>query len=197
MRTLTSFIVKLESTRKDTVKMGETELYLESRYEEFKHRVTGGEVVSVPAKYDLGVEPGDKLFFHHHVVTQKGQSLNLDLSDDLYVVIYNDESILHNQAIAYKSKETGELKTLGGWMLLEPVEEDKGNTMVGSLEVVSLKAKPTKKAKLVKRGTKSDHLNINPGDTVHFKKGSDYEIDIDGVTYLRIRPDELMYVEEE
>lgn len=176
--------------------MGETELYLESRYEEFQNRVTGGEVVSVPARYDLGVKPGDTLYFHHHVVTQKGQALDLDLSDDLYVVIYNDESTLHNQAIAYKCQDTGELKTLGGWLLLEPVPEDKGNSFQGGIEIVSIKDKPTKKAKFLFHSSKSEHLSVNPGDIVYFKKNSNYEIDIDGETLLRIRPEELLYAEE-
>ena len=176
--------------------MGDTELYLESRYEEFNHRVTGGEVVSVPARYNLGVKPGDTIYFHHHVVTQNGQSLGLDLSDDLFVVRYDHESILNNQAIAFKSKDTGEIETLGGWLLLEPVLEDSGNTIVSGLEVVSLKEKPSKKAKFLKHNDRSRALNVKPGEIVYFMKGSDYEIEIDGKLYFRIRPNELIYVEE-
>lgn len=196
MRTLTSFIVKLEKTRKDTVKMGDKELYLESRYEEFQHRVTGGEIVSVPAKYDLGVKPGDTLYFHHHVVTQRGQALDLDLSDDLYVVMFSDESLIGNQAIAFRSKDTGEVSTLGGWVLLRPIPEDNGNRTVNGIEVVSIKEKPTKKAEFIYGSAKSAHMHVSPGDTVYFKKGSDYEIEVDGETLLRIRPEDLIYVEE-
>ena len=95
MRTLDSFIVKLDKTRKDTLKLDNgMELYLDSKYNEFQHRVTGGEVVSTPARYDLGVEVGDTLYFHHHVVIQKGQHLGLEENDGLYVVRYDHEQTL-------------------------------------------------------------------------------------------------------
>ncbi len=196
MKTLESFIVSLDKTRKDTITMGNgQELYLDSKYEEFKHRVTGGEVVSVPAKFDTGVSVGDTLYFHHHVVTQKGQHLGLNPEEGLFVVRYNHYETLANQAIAYKSKETGEINTLGGWLLLEPIPEDQSNKVVNGIEIVSLKEIPTKKARFIKHNERTEWLDVKPGDVVHFKKGSDYEIEVDGKKLFRIRPDELMYVE--
>ena len=196
MRSLRCFIVKLDKTRKDTIKMSNgMELYLDSKYQEFKHRVTGGEVVSTPLKHETGVSPGDTLYFHHHVVIQKGQELGLEPTDNKYVVRYDDEHILNNQAIAYKSKKTGKIKTLGGWLLLEPVIEDQSNDMVGDIEVVRLKENPVKRAKFIEHNERSEYLDVKPGDIVGFEKGSDYEIEIDDKIYFRIRPDDLMYVE--
>lgn len=197
MRTLESFIVKLDKTRKDTIKLENgTELYLDSKYDEFQHRVTGGEVVSTPARYDLGVEVGDTLYFHHHVVIQRGQHLGLEENDGLYVVRYDHEHTLANQAIAYRSQKTGDLKTLGGWLLLEPIEESQENEVVNGIELVKLKKVPTKKARFIEHNDRTDWMDIEPGDVVVYKEGSDYEIEIDEKLYFRIRQDELMYVEE-
>lgn len=172
------------------------ELYLDSKYQEFKHRITGGEIVSVPAKFETGAKPGDMLYFHHHVVIQKGQELGLEENDGLFVVMYDHHQTIANQAIAYKCQETGKITTLGGWLLLEPIPEDQSNETVNGIEIVKLKQVPTKKARFIEHNERTDWLDIQPGDVVHFKKGSDYEIEIDDKIYFRIRPDELMYVEE-
>ena len=75
-----------------------------------------------PLKHDTGVEVGDTLYFHHHVVINKGQPLTGN--DDHYLVMYDPERAINSQAFAYKSKETGEIKPLSTWSILEYVEEE-------------------------------------------------------------------------
>ena len=115
MKTFDLFIVELEKTVNDTITTDSgLELYIETKFEnsEFDHRVTQGPVVAVPFKYDTGVSVGDTLYFHHLVVMQEGQVLTG--VDNHYFVQYGKQAI-GNQAFAYKSKETGEIKCLGGW----------------------------------------------------------------------------------
>jgi co-chaperonin GroES (HSP10) len=121
----------------------------------------------------------------------------LNENDGLYIVRYDHEQTLSNQAIAYKSQKTGEIKTLGGWLLLEPIEESQENEVVNGIEVVKLKKVPTKKARFIEHNERTEWLDVKPGDVVVYKQGSDYEIEIDEKLYFRIRQDELMYVEEE
>ena len=108
MKTLYSFVVELEKQINDTIttKSG-LELYIDTRFEgsEFEHRVTEGPVVSTPAKYDTGVEVGDTLYFHHLVVLNEGQALTGD--DKHYIVMYDEDHTINNQAIAYKSRKSG------------------------------------------------------------------------------------------
>lgn len=196
MKSLSSFIVRVDKVSKDTIKMKDgTELYLDSKFNEFEHRTTHGEVISVPAKYDTGVKPGDTLYFHHHVVTQKRQELGLELNDDKYIVRYDPNELLANQAIAFKSKKTGKIKSIGGWLLMDPIPEDDSNEMVGSIEVVKLKKRLTSRAVFLDCNKPPKDYDLSPGDVVVFKKNTDYEIDIDGKTYIRMRPNELFYVE--
>ena len=51
-------------------------IYVDSKWNEFKHRVTEGPVVCAPPKHDTGVEEGDTLYFHHLVVINEGSGTN-------------------------------------------------------------------------------------------------------------------------
>ena len=62
MKPLDLFVVELDKQIKDTITTdGGLELYVDSKWNEFEHRVTAGPVVCAPLKHDTGVEPGDTL----------------------------------------------------------------------------------------------------------------------------------------
>lgn len=195
MKTFDLFIVELEKTVNDTITTDSgLELYIETKFEnaEFDYRVTEGPVVAVPFKYDTGVEVGDTLYFHHLVVMQEGQALTG--VDNNYFVKYSEIAI-GNQAIAYKSKRTGEIRCLGGWTLLEPVDEESQKSEV--IELVELNEKLPTKGRVVYTCDESDDMGVQPGDVVGFKQNRDYRIKIDGVEMYRTRAEDLLYVEEE
>ena len=196
MKTFNFFVVELKQLINDTIKTDSgLELYIDTRFEmgEFEYRITEGPVVAAPFKYDTGVEPGDTLYFHHLVVMQGGQPLTGD--DDHYIVKYDPEAI-NSQAIAFKSKDTGEIKTLGGWTLLEAVEEEEEITS-DLIETVALKEKLPTKGRLVYGNEETEYMGLNPGDVVGFAKNRDYRIKIEGKEYYRTRAEDLLYVEEE
>ncbi len=196
MKTFNFFVVKLEKLINDTIKTDSgLELYIDTRFEmgEFEYRITEGPVVASPFKYNTGVKPGDTLYFHHLVVMQGGQPLTGD--DDHYIVKYDPEAI-NSQAIAFKCKDTGEIKTLGGWTLLEAVEE-KEEFPSDLIEMVELEQKLPTKGRLVYGNEETDYMGLIAGDVVGFKKNRDYRIKIDGKEYYRTRSEDLLYVEEE
>lgn len=196
MKTFNFFVVKLEKLINDTIKTDNgLELYIDTRFEmgEFEYRITEGPVVASPFKYDTGVKPGDTLYFHHLVVMQGGQPLTGD--DDHYIVKYDPEAI-NSQAIAFKCQDTGEIKTLGGWTLLEAVEE-KEEFPSDLIEMVELEQKLPTKGRLVYGNEETDYMGLIAGDVVGFKKNRDYRIKIDGKEYYRTRSEDLLYVEEE
>ena len=195
MKTFDLFIVELEKTVNDTIKTESgLELFIETKFEnsEFDYRVTQGPVVAVPFKYDTGVSVGDTLYFHHLVVMQEGQVLTG--VDNHYFVQYS-EMALGNQAIAYKSKETGEIKCLGGWTLLESIEEEEDSSDL--LEMVQLTEKLPTKGRVKYLSQEAIDMGLNEGDVVGFKQNRDYRISIDGVEMYRTRAEDLLYVEEE
>lgn len=196
MKTFNFFVVKLEKLINDTIKTDSgLELYIDTRFEmgEFEYRITEGPVVASPFKYDTGVKPGDTLYFHHLVVMQGGQPLTGN--DDHYIVKYDPEAI-NSQAIAFKCQDTGEIKTLGGWTLLEAVEE-KEEFPSDLIEMVELEQKLPTKGRLVYGNEETDHMGLIAGDVVGFEKNRDYRIKIDDKEYYRTRSEDLLYVEEE
>ena len=194
MKTFDLFVVKIDKLLKETIKTeGGLELYVDTRFNEFQNRTTEAPVVAVPFKYDTGVEVGDTLYFHHLVVINDGQPLTGE--DNHYIVRFDPNHTINNQAIAYKSAKTGEVHPLAGWSLLEGVEEPEEERS-GSIEVVRLKESPVTKGKVSFTPPWIEELGLKIGDVVGFKKNMDYRITIDDTEYYRVRAEDLWYVEK-
>ena len=195
MKTFNLFVVELDKKLHDTITTeGGLELYVDNRFNEFENRVTEGPVVAIPFKYDTGVEEGDTLYFHHLVVLNDGQTLTGE--DNNYIVRYDPQHTINNQAIAYKSKKTGEIKHLGGWSFLKPVEEEK-EVISNIIEIVDLKEELPTKGEVAFVAPWIEELGLEVGDIVAFQKNRDYRITIDGQEYYRTRSEDLLgvYVE--
>lgn len=196
MKTLELFVVELEKQLKDTIKTDSGfELYVDSKFKDFEHRVTDGPVVCSPLRYNTGVKEGDTLYFHHLVVLNEGQALTG--VDKHFLVRYDPEHTVNNQAIAYKCKDTGEVRPLGGWALLEHVEESSPGEQSDLIEVVKLEESQVTKAKVAFTAPWLEDLGLKVGDIVGIKKDMDYKIFIDDKPYYRTRSEDLLYVEEE
>ena len=190
MNPIRDFVVRVPSAFKDTVDMGGTELYLDTRFNPDDLQIQYGEIVSVPLKWDLGARPGDTLFFHHHVTTNE----SLHLEGDDYMVIYDlGLNGLNNQAIAYRSKETGELHALGEWVLTEPVDNPKAQETTTSFGIIlppsdSEPKYRTDVCRIVATNPELEEMGLATGDIVHFDNYSNYKLELeDGRDVFRMR----------
>jgi co-chaperonin GroES (HSP10) len=196
MKTLDLFVVELEKQLKDTIKTDSGfELYVDPKFKDFEHRVTDGPVVCSPLRHDTGVKEGDTLYFHHLVVLNEGQVLTGE--DKHFLVRYDPEYTVNNQAIAYKCQETGDIQPLAGWSLLEHVEEVDPSVQSDIIETVSLKEGTVTKARVAFMAPWLEELGLKVGDIVGIKRDMDYKIIIDDKPYYRVRAEDLLYVEEE
>lgn len=194
MNSLKDFIVFVPQRLNDKIVVNGLELYVDPKYDEFSHRKTSGEVVAVPLKYNTGVKEGDTIYFHHHVVINGGQKMQY--GEDLYLVRYSDTRATENQAIAHKSKETGEVKPMKGWSLLTPYMEETPK-LSEIIETVELTEKPYTNGIVAFDSDELAEIGVKKGDIVGFKKNHDYEVDIDGEKYFRVRTEDLLYVKEQ
>jgi len=193
MRTFNLFVVELEKTINDTITTSTgLELYVDNRFDEFKNRITEGPVVAAPFKYKTGVKPGDTLYFHHLVVINEGQPLTGD--DNHYLVKYDEDHAINNQAIAFKDSDTGNVHPLAGWSLLEPIEEE---TVQESsiIEIIKLDEKLPTRGRIAFTSSGIKEVGLSVGDVVGFKENRDYRITIDGKEYYRTRVEDLLYKE--
>jgi co-chaperonin GroES (HSP10) len=195
MKALYHFVVKLEKTHHDTIEMENgMSLYVDPKWKEFERRVMYGEVTSTPVKYDVDVKPGDTLFFHHHVVMSDALKIQVD-DEDRFIVGYDPDNTLGCHAIAYRSKETGELHMLADWVFLQPLEEEEPEE--SEIIVVDFKPKTHLKAKVFCCPKDMITQGVKAGDIVGFKKNRDYEMRLEDDTIVfRMRSEEMMYVEE-
>ena len=197
MKTFNLFVVKIDHRLKETITSDSGfELHIDARFNDFDNRTTEGPVVCVPFKFDTGVEEGDTLYFHHLVVLggdNNGQIFTEE--DNTYIVTYDPNNAIGNQAIAYKSQKDGKIKCLTGWCLLKPVEQKELSLQSDIIELVDLSEKLPTKAEVVYTCKEADELGIIPGNVVGFKQNRDYRITIDGTEYYRTRAEDLMYVE--
>jgi co-chaperonin GroES (HSP10) len=194
MKALYHFVVKLEKTHHDTIEMENgTVLHVDPKWKEFERRVMYGEVTSTPVKYDVDVEVGDTLFFHHHVVMS--DALKVEVNDEQrFIVGYDPVNTLSCHAIAYRSKKTGELHMLADWVFLQPIEEEKQHN--DFIEIVDLKPKTHLKAKVFCCPKDMITQGVKPGDIVGFKQNRDYEMKLEDETVVfRMRSEDMMYVQ--
>ena len=194
MKTLDLFVVELEKPVQDEIVLQNgAKIYVDSKFNEFEWRVTEGPVVCAPLRHETGVEEGDTLFFHHLVVMNEGQVLTGH--DNHYLVRYDPTHTINNQAIGYRSKD-GEINTLAGWTLIEPLFEEEESSS-DLIEVVKLEDTPTTKGVIAFDAPFLEDGGVSVGDTVVFRDKMQYKIKIDDKEYYRVRLEDLLYVEEE
>lgn len=195
MKPLNHFVVSVEKRFKDTVKLGEQEIFLDSKFNEFEHRIAYGEIVATPIKHDTGAKEGDTLFFHHHVI----MNTNLSLGDGKYVCMYGTEPHDVKHAIAYRSKDDGSLHMLADWIFVEPIEADAGEILSDSGLVLETAQKRIRKdvARVIEPDEELIRNGVKAGDVVGFDRASDYQITLDdGSIVYRMRSEDISYVEE-
>ena len=200
MKAMNKFIIKVDKPINDTIKTeGGLELYIDTKFNEFEHRVIDGEVVSPPLKMKTEVKEGDTLYFHHLVVIEGGQPIpwmNQEGEGEKYYHVNVDkDNTISNQAFAYKCQDTGEIHPLFGWCLLEYTEE-KGEHDDSFIEVVSTKERLPRKGMISFDSQPLKQLGVKKGDIVGFARNMDYRVEIDEKEYYRVRTEDLLYVEE-
>ena len=192
MKPLKDFIVYVPERVNETKKIGDIEIYIDTKFNEFEHRVMHGEVMGVPQKYKTAVEVGDTLFFHHHVVITPQV---VDQKHHLYQVLFDPNGGFSSQAYAVKKKDTGEVIALGDWVFLEPIRPE-AKLKSDLLEIVSYDTPRNEKGKIKYASDKIKEHGLEVGDTVFFQKDADYEMLIDNQTLWRMLVQHLMVVEK-
>jgi co-chaperonin GroES (HSP10) len=192
MKALRHFIVNVPSKTNDTIKLGDKEIFLDTRFDEFNHRICYGLVMSAPHVIETGVKEGDLLFFHHHVTQNK----TLSLGDDNYLVVYDEENPRGSHAIAYRDSE-GELHMLSEWVFVQPIEDETEEEVTSSGIIIDIKVKERddREAIVFMPHKELARQGVKVGDVVGFDRDSDYKMKLDDDTVVyRMRLDDISYV---
>jgi hypothetical protein len=176
-------LVHIPSAVNDTIKVGESELYLDTKFNEFQHRTMKAKVVGIPAKFKSELEIGDYVFHHHHVALNDTQVV--DPKEKIYRVNYDPFGGQGNQAYLIE-KPDGSLIAVADWVFLEPFDIDadlreelhRDHYPQGTRKALG----PYRIRKPVARGE-----GLAVGDVVYFAKDADYEMDINGRKLWRMQ----------
>jgi len=195
MESMLGFVVEIPKRLNDTVDLGNgVEIFMETKFDQFRHRTTSGKVVALPARHKTPVKVGDTLYFHHLVVINGGTPL--PGFDGCYTVRYDPDVATSSHAIAYTPKGEEDIIAMSKWCLLEGLEE-KEDVKSETIEVVTLKEKEVSRAKIFRACPGSEEYGVKQGDVVGIRNKSDYRIVINDKEYYRTRPEDMLYVEEE
>ena len=192
MKSLNHFIVKVEKRFNDTLDVNGQEIYLDSKWNEFEHRICYGEIASAPIRHNTGAKEGDTLFFHHHVTTTD----HFKVDEGLYLSTYQE---YRPHSIAYRRKEDGEIVMLGDWLFVEPAEVEKVDKVTdsGIVTELGINVKDRDVATVVAPTEYLKVQGVKAGDRVGFSKDADYKMKLDdGSIVFRMTEDHLLYVEE-
>jgi co-chaperonin GroES (HSP10) len=168
MRSLYDFIVKPIGDRYDNkIKLGDVTLILNTKIEDFKSVNNLAIVVETPKAFKTSIKKGDIIIIHHNVfrvfydIRGNKKRSRSHFKDDLHFCSADQ---------IYLYKNTEDWKSFGDRCFVMPLKNkdtlrsQKEQDLIGILKIgnSSLKA-----------------LNINPGDTVGFTPGSEWDFIID------------------
>lgn len=189
MKAIYNFFVRLPKAFNDEVKVGDTTLYIDPKWNEFENRKMEAEIVAVPEKYDTGAKVGDTLYFHHHVLIA-GNGKRQRVQDDIYYVKYSPDNSNATQAYAYKN-EDGDVQLLSEWIFLIP--EDQPDEEVTESGIITELKKPSYNqfGYVLYDSPVVQELGLKAGDKVMIMKHGDYRMKVDGKEVYRTHIDHI------
>jgi hypothetical protein len=194
MNMLHYFVVKLDKRIQDEIDFNGGKIYLDTKFNEFEHRVCHGEVVATPKKYDTPVQVGDTLYFHHLVVINGG--MPFEGREGEYLVSYDPAHVINCHAFAYTPSGCSEIIGLSHWSCLEPCEVPE--TKQSGIEEVSLSSPDPDSGKVHYVTERLAELGLSEGDVVVFQSNRRYDFKTaSGDKMYRMRTSDLLYVQEE
>ena len=168
MRSLYDFIVKPIGDRYDNkIKLGNVTLILNTKIEDFKSVNNLAVVVETPKAFKTNIKKGDIIIIHHNVfrvfydIRGNKKRSRSHFKDDLHFCSADQ---------IYLYKNTGDWKSFGDRCFVMPLKNKDALRSQKEQDLIGI----------LKIGNSSlNALNINPGDTVGFTPGSEWDFIID------------------
>jgi len=169
MRSVFDFIVKpLGNKYSNTVKVGDQELVVNTKIEDFKFVNRLAEVLEIPLFVNTDIKKGDIVVIHQNVFRtfydMKGRKKESKsyFRDGLYFASIDQ---------MYMYKRDGDWKTIGDRCFVQPIKNIDNLKLEKEQELIGI---------LMYGNNSLNELKITPGDIVGFKPTREWEFLIDG-----------------
>lgn len=178
MNLLNEYVVKVNRSKEETVKIGDTELFLDTRFNQYEHITQEGIVVSLPQKHNYIIDDiriGDVVFFHHFTCLDEN-----DVSADFG----GEREYYRCQSInIYARKRGDDLKSLHDIVLCDFIEENESDIKTSSgIFLKSNVDRLFRKAIVTHCPKDFDFI----GKQIYYQYNHDYEMTIDGKRKYRM-----------
>jgi len=193
MRSIQDFLVSLPKAFNDEMKLGDSKIYIDPKYNEFQHRKMEAEILAVPEKYKTNAKVGDTLYFHHHVVIA-GNGNGQKIEDGVYVVRFDPDNSHYTQAYAFKCKDTGNIELLSEWIFLNPEEQEKEEVTDSGIVMSTEKPSYNQYGYVLYDSPQTKEIGLKSGDKVMIVKNADYEMNINDQKVYRVHLDQIYAV---
>jgi hypothetical protein len=166
MRSIYDFIVKpVDGRYNNTVKVGDVDLVINTRIEEFKSVSKVAEVVGLPLSMDTDIKVGDRVIVHHNVFRRFYDIRGLEKNSRSF--INEDMYICSPEQIYMYGKNNTHLD----YCFVKPILTD---------DVFSLTTEKPLMGILKHGNKKLGEINVKEGDLVSFRPTSEFVFVIDG-----------------
>ena len=179
--------IEVEKETEDTMMLNGVELYRDTSYDPMKLARQYGTVYKTPMQdsKNLGIQEGDKVWFHHFVATKENNVKHAD-KENIYQAF--PEQI-------YLIKRDDKYIPVGVWNFMEqemkePEKSESGIFLESSASEVHLHGK----AVILNDWMKEN--GVDEGDRIMWSENSEYDMDIDGRKLLRMRNFDVLGVYE-
>lgn len=166
MRSIYDFIVKpVDGRYNNTVKVGDVDLVINTRIEEFKSVSKVAEVVGLPLSMDTDIKVGDRVIVHHNVFRRFYDIRGLEKNSRSF--INEDMYICSPEQIYMYGKNNTHLD----YCFVKPIVTDDAFSLTTEKPLMGI----------LKHGNKKlSEISVKEGDLVSFRPTSEFVFVIDG-----------------
>ena len=197
------FLVEVEKPYEDTVEVNGVEVSIDITFNPLKFARQYGVVYEVPSwlpeGLDFDVKKGDKVYFHHLITANSSNAsqksiTNQDYKSEHLVEWIEKENIykIHWQYL-YARVRSGKLKMLHHWNFIEQKRESEEDIKTES----GIFLKPEEED--ITLHGHVEYMNdwmkeqgVKKGDEIVFSENSEYKMNIEGKTLMRMRNEDIL-----
>lgn len=189
-----TFLICVDRPKNNTLEIkgiGDKNLVIDTDYNKYSHAVQIGTIYALPVNvsakyvYDLPLQIGDRVIFHHFVC-QLDHKINI--AENVYRAEY-----FH----IYAKIENDMIEPIEDLIFVEPIMEPESNMFAGHIQLKSQRELIKKQGVVFAASKSAKSKGIYPGDKVHFTQSADYSMKVIDKSFYRMRLRNIISIERD
>lgn len=186
--------VRADRDKKRYRQVGDVKIWIDTDFRptQSENCCHDGVVVLAPSKLREGkkveIQNGDRVYGSHFLTCEEYEDYTF--GELLYRVFYED-------TLYCKVNPDGSIKMLSDWNFLEPILEPEENLYSPSGLQIKPERDKLKNMGIIRHLSDSlKELGVSQGDVCYFTDSSDYEIEVEGSVYYRMKTEDIIGIQK-